>query len=128
MRCLIIAIAILAVCQARPGLVFTQPFAPIGVQYANTVPAVHPHPSVELNAASEALLPRYIAYYHRNPYYVLTFCFSETIFVYLIVKLMWVRFTAHTPLCGVNTTSYFMTYRLPQVCATRSDGQMSKNN
>ncbi|CAG9793477.1 unnamed protein product [Diatraea saccharalis] len=59
MRRLLIAAAVLAVVRARPGLLFAQPFHAIGVEYAPQVaPAVRPHPAVELNAASEALLPR----------------------------------------------------------------------
>ncbi|XP_059051673.1 uncharacterized protein LOC131846406 isoform X2 [Achroia grisella] len=59
MRYLIIATAFLAVVQARPGLIFTQPLQPIGVEYAHdSIPAIRAHPAVELNAASEALLPR----------------------------------------------------------------------
>ncbi|KAL0819112.1 hypothetical protein ABMA28_008374 [Loxostege sticticalis] len=56
---LLIAAAIFAIAHARPGLLFAQPFHPIGVEYAqDSPPAVRPHPAVELNAASEALLPR----------------------------------------------------------------------
>lgn len=59
MRSLLVAIAFLAVVQARPGLLFTPNLQPVGVEYAPTaVPQVQPHPAVELNAASEALLPR----------------------------------------------------------------------
>ncbi|XP_072933485.1 uncharacterized protein [Epargyreus clarus] len=58
MRCVIL-LAILAAAQARPGLLFADTLQPIGIQYAHdSPPAVHPHPAVELNAASEALLPR----------------------------------------------------------------------
>ncbi|XP_053615653.1 uncharacterized protein LOC128678253 [Plodia interpunctella] len=56
---LVIAAAILAVAQARPGLIYSQPLLPLGVEYAQTsLPQVRPHPAVERNAASEALLPR----------------------------------------------------------------------
>lgn len=56
---LIIAAAFLALAQARPGLIYTQPLQPIGIEYAQSAPpAVRAHPAVELNAASEALLPR----------------------------------------------------------------------
>lgn len=60
MHYLILATAIFAMAQARPGLLFAQPaaFQPLGVQYASLESAVHPHPAVELNAANEALLPR----------------------------------------------------------------------
>ncbi|CAH0402333.1 unnamed protein product [Chilo suppressalis] len=59
MRRLLLAAVVLAVARARPALLFAQPFQPIGIEYAHTsVPAVRPHPAVELNAASEALLPR----------------------------------------------------------------------
>lgn len=59
MRYFIVAAAIIAMVQSRPGLLFAQPaFQPLGVQYASTGSAVYPHPAVELNAASEALLPR----------------------------------------------------------------------
>lgn len=59
MRSLIVVIAFLAVVQARPGLLFNPNLQPVGVEYAPTSnPQVHPHPAVELNAASEALLPR----------------------------------------------------------------------
>lgn len=59
MRSLIVTIAFLAVAQARPGLLFTKNLQPVGVEYAQTTaPQVPPHPAVELNAASEALLPR----------------------------------------------------------------------
>ncbi|CAH2054671.1 unnamed protein product, partial [Iphiclides podalirius] len=58
MRCLCIIAVMLAVTEARPGLIFTQPLQPIGIQYAHpSAPAVQPHPAVELNSASEALLP-----------------------------------------------------------------------
>lgn len=57
MRFLVIA-AFLAVAQARPGLFYNQPFSPLGIQYASLNSAVHPHHAVELNAASEAMLPR----------------------------------------------------------------------
>ncbi|XP_075984729.1 uncharacterized protein LOC142982215 [Anticarsia gemmatalis] len=72
MRCLIIATAILAVAHARPGLIFAQPaFSPVGIQYASPgIAAVHPHPAVELNAASEAQLPRGLlksADFYDNP-------------------------------------------------------------
>ncbi|KAG6465595.1 uncharacterized protein LOC115453958 [Manduca sexta] len=59
MRFLIIA-TILATAQALPSLIFTQPLTPVGIQYASDTPAVHPHPAVERNAASEALLPRHL--------------------------------------------------------------------
>ncbi|XP_063832584.1 uncharacterized protein LOC135081726 [Ostrinia nubilalis] len=56
---LLVATAIFAIAHARPGLLFAQPLHPIGVEYAHpSAPVVHPHPAVELNAASEALLPR----------------------------------------------------------------------
>lgn len=59
MRSLIVSIAFLAAVQARPGLLFTHSLQPVGVEYAPTnVPQVQPHPAAELNAASEALLPR----------------------------------------------------------------------
>lgn len=59
MRCLIVLAAMVAIAQARPGLIFTQHLHPIGVEYAPTsVPPVLPHPAVALNAESEALLPR----------------------------------------------------------------------
>ncbi|XP_026735656.1 uncharacterized protein LOC113499385 [Trichoplusia ni] len=58
MRFIIITTAILAIAQARPGLLFAQPYQPLGVEYVSGTPSVHPHPAVELNAASEALLPR----------------------------------------------------------------------
>ncbi|KAM3961163.1 uncharacterized protein ACR2FA_004714 [Aphomia sociella] len=59
MRYMMIVAAIMAVAQARPGLIFTQPLQSIGVEYAHaSLPGVRPHPAVELNAASEALLPR----------------------------------------------------------------------
>lgn len=59
MRVFIITAAIFAMAQARPGLLFAQPFYPIGVEYSSPGRAsVHPHPAVELNAASEAQLPR----------------------------------------------------------------------
>ncbi|KAF9813839.1 hypothetical protein SFRURICE_007994 [Spodoptera frugiperda] len=58
MRFIIITAAILAMAQARPGLFFAQPYQPIGVQYVSAPAAIHPHPAVELNAASEAQLPR----------------------------------------------------------------------
>lgn len=58
MHFLLLTTALLAVAQARPGLIYTQPLSPFGIQYANVAPVVHPHHAVELNAASEALLPR----------------------------------------------------------------------
>lgn len=59
MRYFIITAAIFAMAEARPGLFFAQPLNPIGVEYVSGVPhSVHPHPAVELNAASESLLPR----------------------------------------------------------------------
>ncbi|XP_068619788.1 uncharacterized protein [Battus philenor] len=58
MRYLLITVAIFVTAECRPGLIFTQPLQPIGIQYAQpAVPGVQPHPAVELNAASEALLP-----------------------------------------------------------------------
>lgn len=59
MRCILIAAACLAVCKARPGLIYTHSLQPVGIEYAPTsIPLVRPHPAVELNAANEALLPR----------------------------------------------------------------------
>ncbi|KPI98756.1 hypothetical protein RR46_10074 [Papilio xuthus] len=44
--------------EARPGLLFAEPLQPLGIQYAHpAAPVVRSHPAVELNAASEALLP-----------------------------------------------------------------------
>ncbi|XP_049886084.1 uncharacterized protein LOC126380597 [Pectinophora gossypiella] len=59
MQLFIVAAAFLAVSYAKPVFIYTQPLHPVGVEYAPTaVPQVQPHPAVELNAASEALLPR----------------------------------------------------------------------
>ncbi|CAK1545650.1 unnamed protein product [Leptosia nina] len=56
-RLLIIVVAF-GIAQARPGLLFAQPLH-AGIEYAEpSPPAVQPHPAVELNAASEALLPQ----------------------------------------------------------------------
>lgn len=56
----VILLAVLAVTlvHGRPGLIYTQPLQPLGVEYADPNEHVKPHPSVEINAASEALLPR----------------------------------------------------------------------
>ncbi|PZC78009.1 uncharacterized protein LOC110376249 [Helicoverpa armigera] len=58
MKYLIIVACIFGMAYARPGLFFAQPLQPIGVEYVSGPAAVHPHPAVELNAASEAQLPR----------------------------------------------------------------------
>ncbi|XP_045504301.1 uncharacterized protein LOC123700959 [Colias croceus] len=52
---LFVIATVLGVTQARPGLFFAAPLH-AGIEYANTAP-VSSHPAVELNAASEALLP-----------------------------------------------------------------------
>lgn len=58
MRRVCILAVILALAEARPGLIFAQPLQPTGIQYSEpSAPAVQPHPAVELNSASEALLP-----------------------------------------------------------------------
>ncbi|KAI5644857.1 hypothetical protein NE865_03203 [Phthorimaea operculella] len=71
MRFLIIAAAVLAVVQAKPVLIYTQPLSHVGVEYAPTsIPQVRPHPAVELNAASEHMLPRELqksADFYENP-------------------------------------------------------------
>lgn len=57
-RLLVFAALVVGLTQALPALIFTQALQPLGVQYANPHEHVKPHPSVEINAASEALLPR----------------------------------------------------------------------
>ncbi|CAF4841676.1 unnamed protein product [Pieris macdunnoughi] len=52
----ILLLAVLGVANAYPVL-FDEPLH-AGIEYAPLAPAVHSHPSVELNAASEAQLPR----------------------------------------------------------------------
>lgn len=50
--------AIIVMTEARPGLLFAEPLQPLGIQYAHpSGPVIHAHPAVELNAASESLLP-----------------------------------------------------------------------
>lgn len=49
--------ALITITQARPGLIFTQPIATTGIEYAHSGPSIQPHPAVALNAANEALLP-----------------------------------------------------------------------
>lgn len=51
-------IALMAVARAYPALIFTQSLQPLGVVYAEPNEHVRPHPSVEINAESESLLPR----------------------------------------------------------------------
>ncbi|XP_014354591.1 uncharacterized protein LOC106707703 isoform X1 [Papilio machaon] len=58
MRCILIIVTIVVMAEARPGLLFAEPLQPLGIQYAQpSAPVIHAHPAVELNAASEALLP-----------------------------------------------------------------------
>ncbi|CAH2095224.1 unnamed protein product [Euphydryas editha] len=58
MNYFIIIASVLCIVQARPGLIYTQPLAVGGIEYAHpSVQAVSSHPAVELNAANEALLP-----------------------------------------------------------------------
>lgn len=57
MNFLIVFVSIFAIAQALPALIFTQPLALSGIEYAHSGPVVHSHPAVEQNAASEALLP-----------------------------------------------------------------------
>ncbi|XP_050354916.1 uncharacterized protein LOC126776440 [Nymphalis io] len=58
MNYLIIVASIFCMAQARPGLIYTQPLAVAGIEYAHPpVQAIPSHPAVELNSASEALLP-----------------------------------------------------------------------
>lgn len=54
----LLILSLAATAYARPGLLF-QPYHTVGgIEYAPTnTPLVRPHPAVELNAASEALLP-----------------------------------------------------------------------
>ncbi|KOB64577.1 putative secreted protein, partial [Operophtera brumata] len=47
MRFLLLTTALLAVAQARPGLIYTQPLSPLGIQYANVVSVVNPHHAVD---------------------------------------------------------------------------------
>ncbi|CAG9112763.1 unnamed protein product [Plutella xylostella] len=68
MRVLLLTLAAVSVAQARPGIfaplhfsapAVAAPVHPLGVEYVDaSPPVVRPHPAVELNAESEALLPR----------------------------------------------------------------------